>query len=88
MSGAIAKVVKRSMKAPVAFDKLTNTATLPDYNEPGPKLEISGPFTSVMAKHRRKMWCCMSIIPIKLVIIHPRLMQKAGQNVTAVFVVG
>src|SRR5436190_19060450 len=24
------------------FEKLTNTATLPDYNEPGPKLEISG----------------------------------------------
>jgi len=29
-------------EGPVAFDKLTNTATLPDYNEPGPKLEISG----------------------------------------------
>ena len=26
----------------VAFDKLSNTATLPDYNEKGPKLEISG----------------------------------------------
>jgi protocatechuate 3,4-dioxygenase beta subunit len=29
-------------ESPVAFDKLTNTATLPDYNETGPKLEISG----------------------------------------------
>src|SRR5258705_428343 len=26
----------------VPFEKLTNAATLPDYNEPGPKLEISG----------------------------------------------
>jgi protocatechuate 3,4-dioxygenase beta subunit len=26
----------------VPFEKLTNTATLPDHNEPGPKLEISG----------------------------------------------
>src|SRR6476620_5048584 len=29
-------------ECPVAFEKLTNTAALPDHNEPGPKLEISG----------------------------------------------
>lgn len=26
----------------IPFEKLTNAATLPDYNEPGPKMEISG----------------------------------------------
>jgi len=29
-------------ESPVALDKLTTTATVPDYNETGPKLEISG----------------------------------------------
>lgn len=29
-------------ESPVAFDKLSWTATLPDYNEPGPKMLISG----------------------------------------------
>ena len=29
-------------ESPVPFEKLTNTVNLPDYNEKGPKLEISG----------------------------------------------
>ncbi len=29
-------------ESPVAFDKLTSSATLPDYNDKGPKIEISG----------------------------------------------
>jgi len=29
-------------ESPVPFEKLTNTGNLPDYNEKGPKLEISG----------------------------------------------
>ncbi len=29
-------------ESPVSFEKLPSVATLPDYNEPGPKIEISG----------------------------------------------
>jgi protocatechuate 3,4-dioxygenase beta subunit len=29
-------------ESPVSFDKLSNIDTLPDFNEPGPKIEISG----------------------------------------------
>ena len=72
----------------VPFEKLTNTATLPDYNEPGPKLEISGIVYQRDGKSPAKMLCCMSIILIKPGIIHPHPMQRAGESVMAEFVAG
>ena len=69
------------------FEKLTNTGNLPDYNEKGPKLEISGIVYQRDGKTPAKA-CCMSTILIRPVIIRQPPMQKAGRNVMAGFVVG
>ena len=42
-------------ESPIPFEKLSTTDTLPDFNEPGPKILISG-IVYEMEKHRQRMW--------------------------------